>query len=301
MKITNVLVGLLLLLCVACNKSEKETPNGFKFSVLKEGDGKTGTPGQILVLDFQMSDSKDSVWSDTYKDGMPIPAMIGDSAQIATEPGMMQVLRMISKGDSIMFSLPLTELLGGRPPMPGMDTSLVITYRLFVRDIMERQQYEEEQMKLMEAKSAKQLEADVAAIDAYLAEKSINGEKTASGLRYVITNAGKGENGKTGQVASVNYAGYLLDGQYFDTNIKSISQEKGLYSPEREPYFKPLDVTIDQSSVIKGWHEALKLMSKGSKVTLYVPSTLAYGQQQRSEIIKPNSILVFDMEVVDLK
>lgn len=300
MKITNVLVGLLLLLCVACNKSEKETPNGFKFNVLKEGDGKVGNPGQILVLDFQMSDSKDSVWSDTYKDGMPIPAMIGDSAQIATEPGMMQVLRMISKGDSILFSVPLKELLSGRPPMPGMDTTLVITYRLFVRDIMERQQYEEEQMKLMEAKSAKQLEADVAAIDTYLTEKNISAEKTASGLRYVITNAGKGDTGKTGQVASVNYAGYLLDGQYFDSNIKTIAQEKGLYNPAREPY-APYDVTIDQSSVIKGWHEALKLMSKGSKLTLYVPSTLAYGQQQRSEVIKPNSILVFDMEVVDVK
>jgi FKBP-type peptidyl-prolyl cis-trans isomerase len=42
-------------------------------------------------------------------------------------------------------------------------------------------------------------------------------------------------------------------------------------------------------------------MSKGTKGTFYIPSTLAYGPQQRSEVIKPNSILVFDMEVVDLK
>ncbi len=299
MKITNVLFGLLLL-CVACDKSEKETPNGFKFNVLKEGDGKAGTPGQILVLDFQMSDSKDSVWSDTYKDGMPIPAMIGDSAQIATEPGMMQVLRMISKGDSVMFTLPLSELLNGRPPMPGMDTSLIITYRLFVRDIMERQQYEEHQMKLMEEKSAKQLEQDIAAIDAFLAEKNIKAEKTESGLRYIITKVGTGENGKPGQIASVNYSGHLLDGPYFDSNDKAVAQEKGLYNPGREPY-APYEVTIDQSSVIKGWHEALKLISKGSMATFYIPSPLAYGQQQRSEVIKPNSILVFDMEVVDLK
>ncbi len=300
MKITNVLFGLLLLLCVACNKSEKETPNGFKFNVLKTGDGKAGAPGQILLLDFQMKDSKDSVWSDTYKDGMPIPAMIGDSSQLPTEPGMMQVLRMISKGDSVMFSLPLSELLNGRPPMPGMDTALTITYSLFVRDIMDRQQYEAAQMKLMEAKSAKQLEADLTAIDAYLAEKSIKAEKSESGLRYVMIKQGNGENGKAGQTAKVNYTGYLMDGQHFDSNVKSIAQEKGLYNPAREPY-APYEVTIDQTSVIKGWHEALKLMRKGSKATFYIPSTLAYGQQQRSEVIKPNSILVFDMEVVDLK
>jgi len=67
----------------------------------------------------------------------------------------------------------------------------------------------------------------------------------------------------------------------------------------REPY-GPLEITIDETNVIKGWHEALKLMNKGMKATFYMPSTLAYGSQQRSEIIKPNSILVFDMEIVDV-
>src|SRR5262245_44602501 len=133
MKITNVLFGLLLLLSVACTKTEKETPSGLKFSVLKAGDGKQGRPGQILVLNLQMKDSKDSIWTDTFRDGMPIPAMVGDSSQLATEPGILQVLRMISKGDSVMFTLPLKELLGDRPAMPGMDTTLNMTYRLSVR------------------------------------------------------------------------------------------------------------------------------------------------------------------------
>lgn len=300
MKITNVLVGLLALLCVACNQSEKETPNGFKFNVLKAGDGKVGKPGQILVLDFQMKDSKDSVWSDTYRDGMPIPAMINDSAQLATEPGMMQVLRMISKGDSISFSLPLKELLGGRPPLPGMDSTLTIYYHLAVRDLMDRQQYEEFQMKLVKERSAEQLAKDVAAIDAYLAEKKITAEKTEAGVRYVITKPGTGENGKSGQSVKVIYYGYMLDGTPFDSNNKTVAQEKGFYNAAREPY-APYDVIIDQSQVIQGWHDALKVMNKGSKATVYIPSTLAYGPQQRSEVIKPNSILVFDLEVVDLK
>ena len=300
MKITNVLFGLLLLLCVACDKSEKETPNGFKFKVLKAGDGKVGRPGQIVVLDFLAKDSKDSVWTDTYKDGMPIPAMINDSSQLASELGMFQVLRMISKGDSVSFSMPIMELFGGRPPMPGIDTTLVITYSLFVRDIMDRAPYEELQMKMIKERSAKQLEKDVAAIDAFLAEKNIKAEKTESGLRYVITKPGVGENAKPGQTAKVNYSGHLLDGTYFDSSDKSVAQEKGLYNPAREPY-APYDVIIDQSQVIQGWHDALKLMNKNSKMTVYIPSTLAYGPQQRSEVIKANSILVFEMEVVDLK
>lgn len=299
MKITNVMFGLLVLLCVACNKSEKATPNGFKFTVLKYGDGKVGRPGQILVLDFQMKDSKDSVWSDTSKDGMPIPAMIADSAQLASEPGMLQVLRMISKGDSVSFSVPLSELMAGRPPIPGMDTSLMISYNLVVRDIMDRQQYEAYQMKLMDSLSAKQLVIDVAAIDSFLAEKGIKVEKTESGLRYVITKPGQGENCKPGQTAQVNYVGYMLDGQYFDTSVKEIAQEKGLFNAAR-PY-NPYAVTIDETQVINGWHQALKLMNKGAKGTFYIPSPLAYGRQQRSEVIKPNSILVFDLEVVEVK
>lgn len=299
MKITNVLFGLVLLLCVACAQSERETPNGLKFKIVKAGDGKVGSPGEIIVLDFQMKDSKDSIWTDTYKAGMPAPVMIGDSAQLATEPGILQVLRMISKGDSVTFSQSITELLAGQPPMPGMDTTLVITYHMTVREIMDQQAYEQFQMKLIEEHSAKQLVKDVAAIDAFLAGKSIQAEKTESGLRYVITQSGTGENGKPGQTASVNYSGYTLEGKYFDSSVEEVAKANGLYTPGR-PY-QPYDVTIDQSSVIKGWHEALKLMSKGSKATFYIPSPLGYGPQQRSEVIVPNTILVFDMEVVELK
>ena len=116
----------------------------------------------------------------------------------------------------------------------------------------------------------------------------------------MITREGEGENAVSGKTVSVNYAGYMLDGTHFDSNIKEVAQEQGLYNAAREPY-SPYDVTIDQSSVIRGWHDALKVMKKGSKATVYIPSTLAYGPQQRSEVIKPNSILVFDLEIVEVK
>jgi FKBP-type peptidyl-prolyl cis-trans isomerase len=206
---------------------------------------------------------------------------------------------MISKGDSVKFTLPLSELLGGRPPMPGMDTTLNITYTMTVRDIMDRQSYEAFQMKLIEEHAAKQVLKDVAAIDAFLSEKGVQALKTESGLRYVITQAGNGATCQPGQTASVNYGGYTLEGVYFDTNVKETAEAKGLYNPGAT--YAPYDVTIDQSQVIKGWHEALKLMSKGTKATFYIPSPLAYGAQQRGEVILPNTILVFDMEIVDVK
>jgi|APTNR8051073442_1049403.scaffolds.fasta_scaffold00018_60 FKBP-type peptidyl-prolyl cis-trans isomerase len=303
MRITNVLFGLLLLLCVACDKSEKETPSGLKFKVVKAGDGILPKAEEVLVFNYLFKDSKDSVWTDTFKEDFPAAILIADSAAIPTENGMVQMLRMVSKGDSITMGISIKDffkdMLKGPVP-PGFDTTLMLSYSIKVNAIMSRDSFMAFQNEFMMKQQAVQFEKDIAAIDAYLTGKGIVAEKTESGLRYVITKPGIGENGKSGQVAKVNYTGYMLDGQYFDSSDKSVAEQKGIYDARREPY-TPYDVTIDQTSVIKGWHEALKLMNKGSKATVYVPSSLAYGPQQRSEIIKPNSVLVFDLEVVDLK
>ncbi len=303
MKITNVLFSLVMLLSVACNESEKKTPGGMKFNVLKTGNGVLSKPNDVLVFNFRLIDSKDSVWGDTYLDGMPAAVTIRDTSAIKEEDGMMQMLRMTSPGDSITVNFTIKNFfkeLANRPIPPGLDSTLNLTYSVKIDSITTREGIMALQASLMEKKSKEQLQKDIAAIDAYLAVKNIQAVKTDAGLRYVITKVGSGENGKPEQTAKVNYTGYMLDGQYFDGNVKSIAQEKGFYNPAREPY-APYDVIIDKTSVIKGWHEALKLINKGTKATFYIPSTLAYGPRQRSEIIKENSILVFDMELVDLK
>jgi FKBP-type peptidyl-prolyl cis-trans isomerase FkpA len=302
MKITYLLAGLVVL-CAACKTSEKETPNGFKYTVLAKGNDSTARAGQLLIVDFIFRDSKDSVWNESYKTGMPAPVMIQDSATMATENGVMQMFRFLSPGDSVTCSMPIKQFfseMAGGPVPPGVDTTLTMTYFFKVKDIMEVPEYQAMQAKLAEEKSITQLASDVAAIDAFLAEKNIVAEKTESGLRYVITTPGKGENAKAGQTASVHYVGYLLNGTHFDTSVKKIAEEKGIYNPQREPY-APFDVTIDQSGVIKGWHEALKVMKKGAKGTFYIPSTLGYGPRRASKDIGENQILVFDIEMVELK
>ena len=303
MRITTVLFGLLMLLCVACDKSEKETPSGLKFKIVKAGDGVLPKPKQIILFNYVFKDSKDSTWADTFKEEFPQAMQIADSMAMAAEGGLIQMFRLLSKGDSATTSMPIKTFFSevARAPIPmGIDTTLTLSFFFKIKDVMNEEDFIAFQNNWLEKRNAEQLAKDILTIDSYLTEKGIAAEKTESGIRYVITKAGKGENGKSGQTSKVNYAGYLIDGTFFDTSIKSLAEEKGVYNPMREPY-SPYDVTIDQTSVIKGWHEALKLMNTGSKGTFYIPSTLAYGLQQRSEIIKPNSILVFDMEVVEIK
>jgi FKBP-type peptidyl-prolyl cis-trans isomerase len=241
------------------------------------------------------------VWQETYKAGMPAAVMIADSSALKDENGMVQMFRQLSKGDSVVTNMPITKFFKdvvGSPVPPKMDSTLSISYLIKVTDITDREKYMAKQKETMEKKSAEQLAKDVAVIDKFLADKNITAQKTESGIRYIITQPGTGENAAPGQNVKVNYTGYLLNGKHFDTSVKEVAQANGLYNAQR-PY-EPFDVVVDRSNVIRGWHEALKTMNKGSKGTFYIPSTLGYGPQRMSEVIGENEVLVFDIEMLDV-
>jgi FKBP-type peptidyl-prolyl cis-trans isomerase FkpA len=288
---------------VGCNKPHvKKTRNGFEYTVVKEGDGILPKVGELLTFNFTMKDSKDSVWQETYKTGLPAAVMIADTSLEKGENGMVQMFRKLSKGDSVKVEMTIkkffSEIVGGAVP-PSIDSTLSISYYIAITEVTTREAYMAKQKEIMEKKQTEQLGKDTVAIDKFLADKAIVAQKTPSGVRYVITQPGTGPNAATGQNVKVNYTGYLLDGKYFDTSVKATAQEKGLYDQRREPY-SPFDLVIDRSNVIKGWHDALKTMNKGSKATFYIPSTLGYGPQRASEVIAENSILVFDIEMLDI-
>ncbi|MEM9080286.1 MAG: FKBP-type peptidyl-prolyl cis-trans isomerase [Verrucomicrobiota bacterium] len=119
----------------------------------------------------------------------------------------------------------------------------------------------------------------------FLAE---NGKKegvvtTESGLQYEIITKGDGEiyDGTEGAKFMVNYKGTLIDGTEFDA------------SPEGSP----VPMTLN---VVPGFKEALTLMPVGSKWKLYLKPDLAYRDQRRSDVIGPNSTLIFDLELVEI-
>jgi FKBP-type peptidyl-prolyl cis-trans isomerase len=294
----NVFVFAFAFLVVACATTTRETPNGMKYQVLVQGNGILPKPGEVSVFDFVLTDSKDSIWGQTYESGLPAAVMIQDTAAIASEDGMMQMLRELSKGDSVQVKFTMQDFfrtIARGPIPPGIDSTLSLTYRLKVNEIMARDSFITYQNRLAEQKRREQFEKDIVTIDAYLTEKNITAQQTASGIRYVITTEGTGELISSGQTVNVHYAGRLLTGEYFDTSMKAVAEAQGMYEDGR-PY-EPLEVTVDQSSLIQGWHDAIKVLKKGSKATVYIPSTLAYGPQSRGPVIKPNSILVFDLEV----
>jgi FKBP-type peptidyl-prolyl cis-trans isomerase len=117
--------------------------------------------------------------------------------------------------------------------------------------------------------------------------KKVALKKTASGLRYYDTKEGTGAVAKTGQTASVQYTGTLLDGTKFDSSYD--------HTPAA-----PFDFPLGGGLVIKGWDEGVAGMKVGGKRRLVVPGDLAYGPGGR-DAIPPNATLVFDVELVGIK
>ncbi|RPI64136.1 MAG: FKBP-type peptidyl-prolyl cis-trans isomerase [Ignavibacteriales bacterium] len=108
---------------------------------------------------------------------------------------------------------------------------------------------------------------------------------TASGLKYAIIKEGEGELVAKEKQLTVHYSGFLLDGTKFDSSV------------ERD---EPFTFVAGVGQVIPGWDEGVQLMKKGSKARLIVPSALAYGERDLGKI-PPNSTLIFDVEVLDVK
>jgi len=149
------------------------------------------------------------------------------------------------------------------------------------------------QQSMMEKQMAKQKAEQGAASttnkaegDKFLAEnKTKEGVKTTqSGLQYKVLKEGKGESPKISDTVVTHYSGTLINGKVFDSSYKRNSP-----------------ATFPVNGVIKGWTEALQLMGVGAKWQLFIPAELAYGERGAGQDIGPNQVLIFEIELLEIK
>lgn len=171
-----------------------------------------------------------------------------------------------------------TDYHKGKMPVQGADAmnELVIAYF--------REKQEARQQELL-AERKKEATANLAVGEAWLAEnaKKSGVKTTASGLQYQVIKEGTGEQPSAKSKVVTHYTGTLIDGKVFDSSI------------ERN---EPAAFTLNQ--VIKGWQEGLQLMKVGARYRLFIPPSLAYGEGGPAAI-PPNSVLIFDVELLDIK
>ena len=159
--------------------------------------------------------------------------------------------------------------------------------------VIEKEEIQALLMNLDATMKEKQAAAAVASSEASLAEGAKfledNAKKegvtvTESGIQYVVINAGEGEKPVATDTVKVHYVGTFLNGETFDS-----SRDRG------EPAVFPLN------RVIKGWTEGLQLMPVGAKYKFTIPSDLAYGPNGNPPRIPGNSVLEFEVELLEIQ
>jgi len=176
--------------------------------------------------------------------------------------------------DPASFLAGLEQAQAGRPSALSPEETQALQRGLQMREMAHRHQQYLEQ-------AQRNLEAGRAFLAKNAREPGV--ETLASGLQYRVVVEGAGPAPKETDAVTVHYRGTLVDGTPFDG-----SRERG--SPE----------TIDVASAIPGWREALLRMKVGSQWELFVPTELAYGEEEMARI-PPNSALVFELELLAIE
>ena len=128
--------------------------------------------------------------------------------------------------------------------------------------------------------------AEKASLKSYLDSNGISATLSSYGFYYTITQAGAGKNpGQCSQI-TVGYTGWLTNGKTFDQ--------------------QPSMVFTSLGSLIDGWREGLPLIKKGGEIKLYIPPSLGYGPKGITDntgatVVAPNSIIIFDINLIDLQ
>lgn len=132
----------------------------------------------------------------------------------------------------------------------------------------------------------RQLATDTLAIKQHLANNNVTtAQRTASGLFYVEQTPGTGAQAKVGNIVTTNYRLTDLTGKELDSS----------YSAGRSPYQFQLGTP---GNPIFGYQQAVSLLKVGGKSTFYLPSGLAYGPAGNPPGIAPNTVLIFEIELL---
>jgi peptidylprolyl isomerase len=123
-------------------------------------------------------------------------------------------------------------------------------------------------------------------IEKYIADNNLKTITTPSGLIYVIDEQGTGAKVENGKTAYIHYVGTLLNGSKFDS-----SRDRGA----------PFSFVVGTGRVIRGWDEGLPFFNVGGKGKLIIPPSLGYGARAMGPSLPGNSVLIFDIEVMDVK
>lgn len=263
------------------DKGFQQSPTGLKYQFFKDEPGRLAVVDDVIKINFKMMTATDSVLRDTWKEE-------GAKISQAPEPIFLgspeEAFLMMSAGDSAAFLISADSLFEKaiQQPMPDyIAKGSFLKFIIKMEGLYTMEEFEAE----MNKEAAEIVEKEDATIQEYITSNNMKGVKQPSGLYYVQLTPGTGLKAEPGKTVSVHYTGKLLNGFEFDS-----SRDRG-----------PFDFNLGQGQVIAGWDEGVAMMSVGEKGFFILPSGLAYGARGAGGAIPPYSILIFEIELLDVK
>ena len=278
-----VFFGLLSSCTSETNSAAKsKTESGYDYIHHVKNDGQKPQVGDQVTYHIVVFRNDTALLSSTYYLLEPRMDILPAKDQVANPaPPDYEALFLMSVGDSLTVYQDLDTFPAEKLPK-GVTNDDDFAYHLKLLNIKPKSVIDKEVADLV-AREKSVADSTKTLIDQYLkGELDDQLTTTESGLKYIIHEEGNGEKVKDGGFAKVHYSGFLMDGTSFDNSFAKA---------------RPLPVRIGRGQVIAGWDEAIPLLSVGSKATLFIPYTLAYGVAGKPPQIPEKADLVFYVEL----
>jgi FKBP-type peptidyl-prolyl cis-trans isomerase FkpA len=300
MKKTLMFLALASVGLASCNGGFKKGDGGMLYEIHTDKDGPKIQTGDFVSINLVAKTDGDSVLFSTYTAGHSIQTVVPKSqfkGDVFTGMGL------LAEGDSATIKVAADSMFKkGQPKPPGFKGNYLVYVikvdKVISKGSLSAQVFQGKVTDYMKAQSDILKSAEPAKIKQYIAHQKLTVTQTADSLDYQITQQGTGPTPAVGDTVVVNYTGRLLNGKVFDSSIKdTVVKNKMPTDPMRQ--FKAIHIPVGEKRVIPGWDEGLMLLNKGSKATLVIPSSLAYGERGVS-IIGPFTPIAFDVEIIDI-
>jgi FKBP-type peptidyl-prolyl cis-trans isomerase FkpA len=278
-KVFNTILGVCITgsLLLSCDQFKVKTDAlGSKYQIHESKNGKKIKDGDIVSFQLVIKDGSDTTYRNTYKEGKPFQMI----AQKGGFKGSFEnAIFNFAEGDSATVFVPADSLFtkNQQPLPPSVTKGSDMRFIIKITKVQSRENY---QHGINEKRNN-----ETKMMEDFVKKNQPNATKTQFGIYRVVLKEGSGATAKKGQTVTVHYTGKLMNGNTFDSSIGR----------------DPIAVTLGTGSVIPGWEQALELMKKGEKAWVFIPSSLAYGEQGAGGVIDPYTPLVFEIEIIDIK
>lgn len=294
-----VILGVAALGLASCQQFKKGEGD-LEYKIHEDKTGALIKEGDFVALKAIQKTEEDSVMFNSYDDDRlsyleaKKPLFKGD---------LYAAIGMLSEGDSATFKINIDSMVAKMGmPKPTNTKGKHMIYTLKIEKVIQKGKLDEKAFNdqvqnyfKKEGEIAKSKEAGK--LSGYISSKGLKPETTASGLKYVVTKMGAGPKASVGDTVELNYTGSFVTGKVFDTSLEDVAKKAKINA--NHPPFVPLKIPAGVHNSIPGFDEGLLMFPVGSKVTLIMPSSLAYGERG-NQMIAPFTPLVFDIEILKI-